>query len=135
MKGTRRKERRGLDRDSTERIALTRTTTKHITKLAQLNACHASRGSFQAEPDVVDEDSHALESARSPRCAPQKPEGEAHGAGNKEIQWSIWLSRIQGGGTDRIMPNSPTAMGRAGPAEIFEAHGRPQEFTNPIVLW
>ena len=28
---------------------------------------------------------HVLEGARSPMCAPQKPEGDAHGAGNKDI--------------------------------------------------
>ena len=61
----------------------------------QLHAYHASCGSSRAQPDVVDEDSHALERARSPRCAPRKSVGDAHWARNKEIQCSTGLNKIQ----------------------------------------
>eukprot|EP00614_Pseudopedinella_elastica_P029322 CAMPEP_0172645656 /NCGR_PEP_ID=MMETSP1068-20121228/239839_1 /TAXON_ID=35684 /ORGANISM="Pseudopedinella elastica, Strain CCMP716" /LENGTH=184 /DNA_ID=CAMNT_0013459899 /DNA_START=32 /DNA_END=588 /DNA_ORIENTATION=- len=56
-----RAERGGLGHDSTERITLTRTTTKNVKKLVQLHACHASRGSSRTQPDVVDDENHVLE--------------------------------------------------------------------------
>ena len=75
----------GLGYDSTERITLARTTARHVTTPAKLHACDAPRGLSRTQPGVVEEDNHALERARCPRCASQNSEGDAHGAGSNEI--------------------------------------------------
>ena len=79
------KERGGLGHGPIGRIKLTKTTSMYIRKLAQLHARHASCSSSGTHPNVVVDESHVVERARNPRCAPQKPEGDANWAGNKEV--------------------------------------------------
>ena len=37
------------------------------------------------EPDVVGDDNHVFGRAGGPMCAPENPEGDVYGAGNKDI--------------------------------------------------
>ena len=80
------KDRGGLGHGFTVRITFTRTTKKYVRKLAHLPACRASHSPSQAQPNAVDIENHVFERVKSPMRALQKPEGDAHGAGNKEIK-------------------------------------------------
>ena len=46
---------------------------------------HARYHVIHLEADVADGENNLLERARNPMCVPRVPEGDAHGAGNKDI--------------------------------------------------
>eukprot|EP00614_Pseudopedinella_elastica_P009831 CAMPEP_0172609528 /NCGR_PEP_ID=MMETSP1068-20121228/29519_1 /TAXON_ID=35684 /ORGANISM="Pseudopedinella elastica, Strain CCMP716" /LENGTH=129 /DNA_ID=CAMNT_0013413067 /DNA_START=89 /DNA_END=479 /DNA_ORIENTATION=+ len=81
--GTRRKERDGLGYDSIKSIALARTAMEDAG--SSRTAIYARYHVNHIEPNVVDREKHVLVRARSPMCAPQGPEGDAHGAGIKDM--------------------------------------------------
>ena len=88
-----------------------KTTAKYARKFAQLHACHAPRSSSRTQPDVVGDENHVLEKARSPRCAPQTPEGDAHSAENKGNLTQYSAEHNPMGGC-KFVSNSPNGMRR-----------------------
>ena len=60
--------------------------SSHLYHLSQQGRAYATHDAdIKQLRDMLLDTDHVLERARSPMCAPQKPEGDAHGAGNKEI--------------------------------------------------
>ena len=106
----------GLGHDSTERITLTKTTRRDVRKLLQLHKGHASSAPSRTPPDVVGDENHVRERARSPRCAPQYLR-EKHMGRETKNPMRYWAEENPKGGCG-IVSNSPNGRRREKASDV-----------------